>query len=66
MNRKEIRDDIKSSFGLDVDKEDGNLSDSWFNTAIHDAIKIFIGTVAKSSRLTGGFHPLSVATSADT
>jgi len=40
MTRKELRDDIKLSFGLDVDKEDGNLSDSILNIAIHNSLKI--------------------------
>jgi hypothetical protein len=40
MNRKEIRDDIKLSFGLDMDKEDGGMSDAQFNIAIHNALKI--------------------------
>jgi hypothetical protein len=39
MTRKEIRDKIKLSFGLNPDREDGNLSDAYFNDAINDAIK---------------------------
>ena len=40
MTRKELRDDIKLSFGLDKDKEDGNLPDSILNIAIHNALRI--------------------------
>ena len=40
MNRKEIRDDLKLSLGLDVDKEDGGMPDQYFNAAIHNAIRI--------------------------
>lgn len=39
MTRKDIRDRIKLIFGLDPDREDGNLTNAQINMGINDALK---------------------------
>jgi len=40
MTRAELREDIKLSFGLDAEKEDGNMPDDYFDKGIANAMKI--------------------------